>query len=248
MAGKNIYLASDFHLGLDVAESTSDTREKKIVEWLTSIEQDCSELFLVGDLFDYWFEYTEVVPKKFIRFLGKLCTMADNGIKIHVFTGNHDMWLFNYFQQEVGVELHKAGIQKQFFGKKYFIAHGDGLGPGDHTYKVIKVIFSNKIMQWCFHRLHPNFGIKLMKWISQRGRLNDKPLTEISKPEQEWLVQFARGFLRNENVHNFIFGHRHFPFEYNLSDEQKVFYMGDWLKFNTYIKIDQTGPQLLKYK
>lgn len=248
MAGSNIYLASDFHLGLDVSESSSDIREKKLVQWLSSIEADCKELYLVGDLFDYWFEYTEVVPKKFLRFLGKLCHMADNGVEIHIFTGNHDMWLFNYFQQEIGVTLHKEGIRKTFFGKQYFIAHGDGLGPGDHTYKVIKAVFSNSFMQWCFHRMHPNFGIKLMKYISRRGRMNDKPLTEISLPEKEWLVQFANEYIKSNATDYFVFGHRHFPFEHHLTDSAKLFYLGDWLKFNTYIKIDENGPKLLKYE
>jgi UDP-2,3-diacylglucosamine hydrolase len=248
LIGKNIYLASDFHLGLDTADSDSFSREKKLIQWLESIEDDCAELFLVGDLFDYWFEYSEVVPKKFMRFLGKLCFLSDKGIKIHMFTGNHDMWLFNYFQEEIGVTLYTQGITKDIFGKKYYIAHGDGLGPGDHTYKIIKAIFSNQLLQWCFHRLHPNFGIKLMKYISRRGRENDKPIHAITEPNKEWLVLFAQEYLRNNSCDYFIFGHRHFPFEYNVSSQAKLFYMGDWIKYNTYIKIDNNGPKLLKYK
>lgn len=247
MTGKNIYLASDFHLGLDVAMADSFVREKKIINWLNTIKEDCAELYLVGDVFDYWFEYTEVVPKHFLRFLGKLCELSDHGIKVHLFTGNHDMWLFDYFQKEIGVTLHKQGIEKSLFGKQYFIAHGDGLGPGDKVYKMIKSIFSNKIMQWCFHRLHPNFGIKLMRYISGRGRINEQTLQHIAKPEQEWLVQFSKAYKLNHNIDYFIFGHRHFPFEYGLNENAKMFYLGDWLTFYTYIKVTEAGPQLLKF-
>lgn len=248
MTGKNIYFASDFHLGLDVPELDSLSREKLVVQWLDSIEADCAELFLVGDVFDYWFEYKEVVPKHFIRFLGKVCQMADKGIKIHLFTGNHDMWLFTYFQKEIGLSLYKKGIERSFFGKTCFIAHGDGLGPGDQVYKVIKSIFSNSLMQWCFHRLHPNFGIRLMKYISRRGRENDRPLHTIEVPEREWLVQFSRSYLKENRVDYFFFGHRHYPMKYPLEDNATFFYLGDWLTHFTYVKMDEYGPQLLKFQ
>lgn len=248
MHRSNIYLASDFHLGLDLPEK-SEAREKKIVSWLESIKEDCAALYLVGDVFDYWFEYNSVVPKGYTRLLGKLAEFCDLGIEVHLFTGNHDMWMFEYFQKEIGVVLHRQGVHRTFFGQKYFIAHGDGLGPGDRGYKVIKKIFSNSFAQFLFHRLHPNFGLWLMKTISRRGRLGEEVVEKIEDKEKEWLVCFARDFLQQGNkVDHFIFGHRHFAMSYQLQPHHAILhYLGDWLHFNTYIKIDDNGPQLLRY-
>jgi UDP-2,3-diacylglucosamine hydrolase len=246
---QNIYLASDFHLGLDFPD-LSVNREKKIVSWLNSIRPDCAELYLVGDIFDFWFEYKSAIPKGYSRLFGKLAEMSDDGVKIHFFTGNHDMWMFQYFQQELGVSLHTSGIEKIFFGKSYFIAHGDGLGPGDRGYKVIKAIFSNPVCQFLFHLLHPNIGLWLMKKISKGGRLGEEKITEIKDKEKEWLVQFARDYLtKGKAVDHFIFGHRHFAMTYPLSPTKAhLHYLGDWLHFNTYIRIDENnGPTLLHF-
>ncbi|MBK8698845.1 MAG: UDP-2,3-diacylglucosamine diphosphatase [Saprospiraceae bacterium] len=245
MSKNKIYLASDFHLGLDLPSSSRE-REKRIVAWLHQIENDCEALYLVGDVFDYWFEYNETIPKGCTRLLGKLANMADNGAEIHLFTGNHDMWMFSYFQEEFGIRLHKEPMVTHFFGEKYFIAHGDGLGPGDHSYKIIKMIFSNSTCQFLFHWLHPNFGLRLMKWISRKGRLGSYQLSAIDEPEKEWLVQFARSYLKDhEDCRYFVFGHRHFPMVYTLSPHlADLFYLGDWLHFNSYLRIDENGPKL----
>ena len=249
MQRQNIYLASDFHLGLDFPD-LSVNREKKIVSWLDSIRHDCAELYLVGDIFDFWFEYKSSIPKGYSRLFGKLAELSDDGVKIHFFTGNHDMWMFQYFQQELGVSLHKAGIEKIFFGKSYYIAHGDGLGPGDRGYKIIKKIFSNPVCQFLFHLLHPNIGLWLMKNISRGGRLGEEKITEIKEKEKEWLVQFARDHLnKGHEVDHFIFGHRHFAMTYPLlPTKAHLHYLGDWLHFNTYVKIDEnTGPTLIHF-
>ena len=168
---KKIYFASDFHLGAPDYES-SLVREKKIVSWLNHIEKDAAEIFLVGDIFDFWFEYKRAIPRGFARLQGKIADLTDKGIPVHVFTGNHDMWIFDYLPKELGVQLHREPIEREFFGKKYFIGHGDGLGPSDKGYKFLKKVFANKFCQWCFARLHPNFGIWLADISSKQAELN----------------------------------------------------------------------------
>src|SRR5438552_2655942 len=157
-AGKKIYFASDFHLGVPDFQ-TSLEREKRIVRWLDTIKNDCEELYLLGDVFDFWFEYKTVVPKGFVRLLGKLAEFSDAKIPVHYFTGNHDMWTFDYLTKELNVQIHRHPVEKEYNGKKFYIGHGDGLGPGDHGYKFIKKIFASPLSQWLFARLHPNLGI-----------------------------------------------------------------------------------------
>lgn len=248
MESKKIYLASDFHLGLDIPESSA-VREKKIVAWLDAIKADCGQLYLVGDVFDFWFEYKAAIPKGHTRLLGKLAEFCDAGIEVSLFTGNHDMWMFEYFQKELGVKLYKSGVERQFFGKSYFIAHGDGLGPGDTGYKIIKAIFSNPICQFLFHRLHPNLGLGLMKYISKGGRLGEYKINDIPEKEKEWLVQFAISYLKDsKHIDHFVFGHRHFAMSYPLAPHSSTLhYLGYWLHFNTYMRIDEQGPAILEY-
>lgn len=166
---KNIYFASDFHLGAPDYES-SRKREDLIVDWLSSVEKDAAAIYLVGDIFDFWFEYKRAIPKGFVRIQGKIAQLVDKGIPVHFFTGNHDMWMFDYFEQELGVTIHREPIVIEAQGKKTLLGHGDGLGPGDRGYKLIKKVFSNKFFQWCFARLHPNFGIALANFSSRKSR------------------------------------------------------------------------------
>lgn len=249
MERKNIYFASDFHLGVDL-DYSSKHREKIIVDWLTSIEDDCHTLYLVGDIFDYWFEYKKVIPKGHTRLLGKLAVMCDAGVNIHFFSGNHDMWMFNYFQSELGIHFHRSHLQTNHFGKKYYISHGDGLGPGDYKYKFIKSVFANPISQWFFHRLHPNFGIGLMQYFSNKGRLNDRKVLHIDSPEKEWLAIHSENILKSgNNVDYFIYGHRHCPLKYQLKTANAImFNLGDWMDHFSYLKVDENGPQLYYFK
>jgi len=172
---KNIYFASDFHLGAPNHES-SLIREKSIVSWLDHIKDDAAEIYLVGDLFDFWFEYKRAIPKGFVRLQGKIAELTDKGIPVHIFTGNHDMWIFDYLPKELGVSLFRKPIEREFFGKRYLIGHGDGLGPGDRGYKFLKKIFANKFCQWCFARLHPNFGI----WLADKSSKTSRAKTGTS--------------------------------------------------------------------
>jgi UDP-2,3-diacylglucosamine pyrophosphatase LpxH len=171
---KNIYFASDFHLGAPNHES-SLIREKSIVSWLDHIKDDAAEIYLVGDLFDFWFEYKRAIPKGFVRLQGKIAELTDKGIPVHIFTGNHDMWIFDYLPKELGVSLFRKPIEREFFGKRYLIGHGDGLGPGDRGYKFLKKVFANKFCQWCFARLHPNFGI----WLADKSSKTSRAKLEL---------------------------------------------------------------------
>ena len=168
--GKKIYFASDNHLGAPNFKE-SLFREKKFVSWLDEIKDDAEAVVLVGDVFDFWFEYKEVVPKGFTRTLGKLAEISDAGISIHYFVGNHDMWLRDYFQKELNITVHRDSTVFNINDKKLFVAHGDGLGPGDKSFKLMKKVFINPFFNWCFRCIHPDLGIKIGKYFSNKNRL-----------------------------------------------------------------------------
>lgn len=241
---QKIYFASDFHLGID-ARTSSAERERQVVRWLDTVARDAAELFLVGDLFDFWFEYKRVVPKGYVRLLGKLAELTDSGIPVHFFTGNHDMWIFSYFEEELGIPTYRAPIRRSWNGKRFLIGHGDGLGPGDHGYKFIKKVFANPACQWLFERLHPNFGIWLADFFSGRSRsLNAEP-PDFLGPEREWLIRYANEVLEREAVDYFIFGHRHIPIDYTLRNgRSRYINLGEWMNFNSYAVFDGHDVEL----
>ena len=212
-----IYFASDFHLGLDKPKPSKE-REKIIIKWLDSIQSDAEEIYLLGDIFDYWFEYKNVVPKGYTRLLAKLAEFTDNGIPVHVFTGNHDMWMFGYLKNELGVILHKKPHLKTIHNKVFLLGHGDGLGPGDKGYKFIKRLFSSKINQWLFARIHPNTGIWLMKKFSQKSRESEKEVISFLGEEKERLIRYAEQKVKSTYFDYCIFGHRHLPIDFTLKN------------------------------
>jgi len=231
---KKIYFASDFHLGVPDFES-SLIREKRIVRWLDQVSKDADEIFLLGDIFDFWFEYKTVVPRGYTRLLGKLSELTDGGLPIHVFTGNHDMWIFDYLPEETGIILHREPLTREWNGKKVYIGHGDGLGPGDNGYKVIKKVFASKLSQWLFARFHPNFGIGLANFWSKTSRKSHYEEDKIFLGEdKEWLAIYCKELLEKEHFDYFVFGHRHLPLEINLTDQSKYINLGDWITHFTY--------------
>lgn len=245
--GKRIYFASDFHLGApDYASSLK--REKHVVRWLKEVAQDAEEIFLVGDIFDFWFEYAKAVPRGHTRLLGTLAELTDAGLPIHVFTGNHDMWIFDYLPQETGVQLHREPIERTWNGKRFLIGHGDGLGPGDRGYKIIKKVFRNPACQWLFARFHPNFGIRLADFWSRTSRKagEEKDKTFLGE-DGEWLVQYCREVLEKEHFDYFIFGHRHLPLDIQVASDARYINLGDWITHFTYGKFDGEKMELLKY-
>lgn len=242
-----IYFASDFHLGAPDYE-TSRKREDAVVRWLDFVKADASEIFLVGDLFDFWFEYKHTVPKGYVRLLGKMAAIADSGIKLHVFTGNHDMWMFDYLPREIGVELHKEPIKRDFSGKKFLIGHGDGLGPGDKGYKFIKKVFANRACQWLFGWIHPDLGIKLANFWSGKSRsANTGSDEKFLGEENEWLAIFSKEYLKKEHIDYFIFGHRHLPLDLAIGESSRYINLGEWMNYQTYAVFDGEELELKKF-
>lgn len=247
-SGKKIYFASDLHLGVPNYEASLE-REKHFVAWLDHIKQDASELFLVGDVFDFWFEYRKAIPKGFVRLLGRLAEIADAGTPIHLFTGNHDMWIFDYLPKEIGLSLYREPIVREWNNQRFYIGHGDGLGPGDHGYKFIKKVFKNPFLQWCFARLHPNFGIGLADYFSRSSRAKTGHKDAIFLGEdKEWLVIYCREILEKEHYDNFIFGHRHMPLDIKLNEQgSRYVNLGDWISYFTYASFDGKDLDLMHY-
>ena len=231
---KKIYFASDFHLGIP-NNLQSNEREKIIVAWLDKVKIDAKEIYLVGDLFDFWFEYKYTVPKGCIRFLGKIAELVEHGIQFHLFTGNHDMWMFDYLEKEFGITINRKPITKEINDKIFLIGHGDGLGPGDKKYKIIKRFFANKLCQWLFARLHPNFGFSIAHYWSKKSR--EKEMLgnhDFLGENKEWLIIYANEILKKRHVDYFIFGHRHLPIEHKLNEKSTYINLGDWIKHYTY--------------
>jgi len=242
--GKHIYFLSDFHLGTP-SYTESLMREKKVVAFLDSIKATAAEILIVGDMFDFWFEYKTTVPKGYVRLLGKLAELTDAGIKIHFFVGNHDMWMSGYFEQELNIPVYFHPKTFEWNGKKFFVGHGDGLGPGDHSYKFLKSVFRNPISQWLFGAVHPSWGIGLANYFSRSSRAKtgnkDK---QFYGEEGEWLIIFCRQTLAKEHFDFFIFGHRHLPIDYKLTDTSRYINLGDWLHYFTYAVFDGNNVEL----
>jgi len=246
--GKKIYFASDFHLGIP-DRASSLAREKRLCNWLDSIKADAAQLYLVGDIFDVWFEYKNVIPKGYTRFLGKLAELSDAGLHMEAFTGNHDLWMRGYFQDELNIPVHHEPIERTFNGKKFFIGHGDGLGPGDHGYKFLKSILRNPFSQWLYRRIHPDTGVGMAGWFSRLGPKHEDGKEEVFQgPEKEWLVQFCLEKLKEEHFDYFIFGHRHIAIEYPLPQNSLYVNLGDWIRFNSYGVFDGQNLRLQYYK
>jgi len=245
---KKIYFASDFHLGAPTLEKSLE-REKLIVKWLDEIKMDAQEIYLMGDMFDFWFEYKHTVPKGFVRLLGKIAEITDSGIPVYFFIGNHDVWMFDYFPKEIGVTIVRNPIEKTFNGKTFYLGHGDGLGPDDMGYKFVKKIFHNKICQWMFARIHPNAGVGIANFWSRKSRAsNSKGDEKFLGEENEWLVIYSKEVLQKKHFDYFIFGHRHLPLEINLSNNSKYINLGEWVNYNSYAVFDGNKLELMYYK
>lgn len=239
--GKKIYFASDFHLGAPNANSSLE-REKIIVEWLESIEDKASHIFLLGDIFDFWFEYKHTIPKGFRIFLSKISDLREKGIPIYFFTGNHDMWMFDYFPKEYDIPIFRKNQVLQIAGNKLLIGHGDGLGPGDYFYKFLKAFFANKICQFLFEWIHPNLGMGLAHFWSSRSRIANNKKQDTFHEEKEHLLIFCKEVLKEEHFDYFIFGHRHLPLDIKLK-KSRYLNLGEWVNHFTYAEFD--GHEML---
>lgn len=246
--GKKIYFASDFHLGVPNAQSSLD-REKRIVRWLEYIRHDAHSIYLMGDIFDFWFEYKHAIPKGFIRLQGKLAELRDADIPIIFFTGNHDMWLFDYFPKELGIPIYRQPIVLEYNQQKLLIGHGDGLGPGDTSYKILKRFFNSKLCQWLFARIHPNVGIAIAHFWSRRSRIsNTKREEKFQGEENEYLLTYCRDVEKKEHHDFYIFGHRHLPLDLKAGENSRYINLGEWVHFNTYAVYDGKNVELKSFE
>ena len=231
---EKIYFLSDFHLGAP-NPTESLLREKKIIKFLDEIKKDASAIFIVGDLFDFWYEYKKVVPKGYVRILGKLAEITDAGTPIHFFVGNHDMWMKDYFQTELNIPVYFEPKEFTFNNYSFLIGHGDGLGPGDKGYKFIKKIFRNPICQWLFGIFPPSLGIGLADFFSKKSRAKTGNIDEVYLGEEkEWLVSYCKEILQNKHYDYFIFGHRHLPLDIKINGSSRYINLGDWIRYNSY--------------
>jgi UDP-2,3-diacylglucosamine hydrolase len=245
---KKIYFASDFHLGVPTFEQSLE-REKRICRWLDSIKADASEIYLVGDIFDFWYEYRYTIPKGNVRLQGKIAEITDSGIPVHFFVGNHDLWMKDYFKQELNVSVFHDPITRTYNGKTFYIGHGDGLGPGDKGYKMLRKVFSSPLCQWLFSRLHPNLAFYIAKRSSKRSRVITGDSDEkFLGNENEWLYLFCREYLKTHAVDYFIFGHRHLPLDLDVDGKARYINLGEWIQYNTYAVFDGNTLSLLKFE
>ena len=247
-AAKNIYFLSDFHLGApNAAESL--LREKKIIRFLDEIKLQAAAIFIVGDLFDFWYEYKRVVPKGYVRILGKIAELTDAGIAVHFFVGNHDMWMKDYFQKELNTAVYFEPQEFAFSGKTFLIGHGDGLGPGDKGYKFIKKIFRNRLSQLIFGALPTNVGIGMADYFSRKSRAKTGKTDEVFLGEEkEWLCIYSKEILKKKHIDYFIFGHRHLPLDIFLTEKSRYINLGDWIKYFSYAVFDGNHLSLEYYK
>lgn len=243
---RKIYFVSDVHLG---APALNNNREREILfaKWLDEIKDDVAELYLMGDIFDFWWEYKKVIPRGFSRIFGRIANLTDQGVPVHFFTGNHDLWAFDYFPEELGVILHKKEVVKEIYGKKFFLAHGDGLDSGDKGYIFLKKIFTNKTLQWLFSRLHPNFALTIAHNWSKSSRLAKNNIEDEFDVNKEGIYKFAENFLEHEFIDYFIFGHRHRMSNAVIGQNSRFVLLGDWISTFSYGVFDGEEFELKKY-
>ncbi len=243
-----IYFISDSHLGIP-GDASSGERERMMVRWFDTIRHDAREVYLLGDIFDFWFEYRTVVPKGFVRLLGKIAEITDQGIQVHFFTGNHDLWVYSYFNEELGVTVHHKPIFARLFDQSFHIGHGDGLGPGDRGYKIMKWFFASRICQRMFAALHPTIGTKLAWFFSGHSRkVNKKKKKEFLGLENEWLIQYCREVLQSQHVDYFVFGHRHIPMKLEIAPASFYVNTGDWVTHFSYVVFDGNNLKMKYFK
>lgn len=244
--GKKLFFASDFHLG-EPDYQTTRAREAKIISWLDACEQEAGAFFFLGDVFDFWFEYRHVVPKGYTRLFGKLAALSDRGIPIYFFTGNHDMWLFDYLSDELNIPVYTQVQSFNVNQKRFLIGHGDGLGPGEHSYKLLKWVFSNPVCQWLFRWIHPNVGFAIANVWSRNSRKRNGLKQPFTVAEKEWLFLYCQQIESQKHHDYYVFGHRHLALELPINDSSVYFNLGEWIDKCTYGVFDGESFQIQSF-
>ena len=244
---KNIYFLSDLHLG---ARTIADPRahEKRVVRWLDSIKSEASAIYLMGDILDFWFEYKTVIPRGYTRFLGKLAELSDMGIDMHWFTGNHDIWIFDYIPDELGVTVHHGPEIVTLGGKTFFLAHGDGMDNPPPVFRIIRAVFYNKLCQRLFSGIHPRWSVSFAHRWSSQSRKKGERYASYQGEQEEYLAVFARKFLQEHSIDYFIFGHRHIMLDLKLTPESRIIILGDWIHHFSFAVFDGKEIWLDRYE
>ena len=246
--GQYVYFASDFHLGIPDRASSLE-RERKIIRWLDEIKDTAGHIFLVGDIFDFWYEYRKVIPKGFIRFQGKIAELVDAGIPLTFFSGNHDIWMFDYFTEELSIPVYRRTQEVKINGLDLQVGHGDGLGPGDHSYKILQKIFESKLCQWLFSRLHPNLAIGFgHAWSQSRKKKHHFKAHPFIQKEKEFLWQYCVAEEQKSHHDYYLFGHRHIPMNLEVTPNARYINIGEWLWSCTYARCDGQEVELLTFE
>ncbi|MDA3928421.1 MAG: UDP-2,3-diacylglucosamine diphosphatase [Prolixibacteraceae bacterium] len=247
MVKKRTYFISDVHLGAPALKNNRE-REKLFVNCLEKIAEDADAIYLLGDIFDYWYEYKKVVPRGFVRTLGKIAEITDRGIPVHFFTGNHDVWVFDYLPEEIGIIVHREPYEVTINNKTFFLAHGDGLDPKEKGYLFLKKLFTSKTAQFLFSRLHPNFAFWLGHNWSKHSRISKGLEPEKSTGlENETVVTFAKRYCEKNEIDYFIFGHRHILLNEEIKPNTKVMILGEWINYFSYAVFDGKNLELKKF-
>jgi len=241
------YFISDVHLGAPALNNNRE-RERLFVQWLDHAAKDAAAIYLLGDIFDFWYEYKKVAPRGFVRTLGKIAELSDKGIPVYFFTGNHDLWVYDYLPSETGVTVHREPVTKTIGGKKFFLGHGDGLDPKEKGYLRLKRFFTSKTAQFLYSRLHPNFAFWIGHKWAKHSRLAKGNEPEVSKgPDHETCVAFAKRYLNKEHVDYFIFGHRHVMMDEQLNQKSRLFILGEWINYFSYAVFEGKKLQLKQF-
>ena len=250
MSGKNTYFISDLHLGAKYMDDPLG-REKRVCRFLDSIKDDAAELYLLGDILDYWYEYKYVVPRGYIRFLGKLAELSDGGVKITWVTGNHDVWLFDYLRDQLGMTVLKGHTVVETAGKRILIAHGDDVGVQPVMYRFTRWCFYNKVCQWLYAAVHPRWTYPVATGWSNENRTGRDPAKQqaVSERAAERLLDFSRDYYaKHSDVEAFVYGHLHIARMNEADGMPPVIFMGDWISLCTFVVLDQApGKFTLKY-
>ena len=240
---QKIYFLGDFHLG-SPNRLESIKREQKIISFINSIQSNARDLFFMGDLFDFWFEYKEVVPKGFVRFIGKIAELSDNGTNIHMIVGNHDMWMMDYFNKELNINIYHGLIKVQINNNLLLVGHGDGLGKGDIGYKLLKILFKNQFVKFLYRWIHPDIGIKIGKYLSNSKKRRRKPHSNINNNR---LFDYCRKIEKKSHNDYYIFGHSHLSIEKTINKKSKYINVGEWLKEYSYLEVSNKDYNLKKF-
>ncbi len=239
------YFAADVHLGLPVGDPKA--REQRFVDWLDRIAQDATAIFLLGDIFDFWCEYKKVVPKGFVRTLGKLSEITGKGIPVHFFPGNHDLWTFGYLASEVGLTVHHNNLEITLAGKNFYLGHGDNTGQLHRGFRVMRYIFAHRFFQRLFAAIHPRWGVAFAHRWSRHNRLS-KGIALPFQGDREQLYNFAMHYSQTHKVDYYIFGHRHTPTDIAIGEHARLIILGEWIHGCEYAIFDKQQVETLRLR